>query len=463
MKFIYYILRYLQTIMSNTKPSIPKGMRDFTSEVMFRRNYIFETVKSAFECYGYAPIETPAMENVKTLTGKYGDEGDRLIFKVLNSGDYLSKANLDENTDSKSLTKQIVEKALRFDLTVPFARFVVQNRNEITFPFKRYQMQNVWRADRPQKGRYREFYQCDADVIGTESLLCEVELVQLYDDVFTKLNIPNVDICINNRKVLIGMVELMGATDLFDQIVLILDKLDKIGIDNVKEEMESKGVKKEALSILDIFLKTKHVGDLYSLLENSLTGKKGLEELQFVIDNVTNLGLKSANLVFDITLARGLNYYTGCILEVKANDVKIGSIGGGGRYDDLTSNYGLNDVSGVGISFGIDRIYLVLEELGLFADNIDVSTKVMFANFGDDEATFCMKLLKQLRSAGISSELYPAKVKMKKQMTYADNKGIQFVIMVGEDEIESEILSIKNMQSGEQSNLSISDLIKKLS
>ena len=463
MKFIYYILRYLQTIMSNTKPSIPKGMRDFTSEVMFRRNYIFETVKSAFECYGYAPIETPAMENVKTLTGKYGDEGDRLIFKVLNSGDYLSKANLDENTDSKSLTKQIVEKALRFDLTVPFARFVVQNRNDITFPFKRYQMQNVWRADRPQKGRYREFYQCDADVIGTESLICEVELVQLYDDVFTKLNIPNVDICINNRKVLSGMVELMGATDLFDQIVITLDKLDKIGIDKVKEEMESNGVKKEALSILDTFLNTKNVGDLFSLLENSLIGKKGLEELQFVIDNVTELGLQSANLVFDITLARGLNYYTGCILEVKANDVQIGSIGGGGRYDDLTSNFGLKDVSGVGVSFGIDRIYLVMEELALFPDNIDVSIKVMFANFGDDEAAFCMPLLKQLRAAGISSELYPTSTKMKKQMTYANNKGVQFVIMVGEDEMESGILSIKNMESGEQNNLNITDLIKKLS
>ena len=463
MKFIYYILRYLQTIMSNTKPSIPKGMRDFTSEVMFRRNYIFETVKSAFECYGYAPIETPAMENVKTLTGKYGDEGDRLIFKVLNSGDYLSKANLDENTDSKSLTKQIVEKALRFDLTVPFARFVVQNRNDITFPFKRYQMQNVWRADRPQKGRYREFYQCDADVIGTESLLCEVELVQLYDDVFTKLNIPNVDICINNRKVLSGMVELMGANDLFDQIVITLDKLDKIGIDKVKEEMESKGVKKEALSIVDAFLNTRNVGDLFSLLENSLIGKKGLDELQFVIDNVTKLGLQSANLFFDITLARGLNYYTGCILEVKANDVQIGSIGGGGRYDDLTSNFGLKDVSGVGVSFGIDRIYLVMEELDLFPDNIDVSTKVMFANFGDDEAAFCLPLLKQLRAAGISSELYPTSTKMKKQMTYANNKGVQFVIMVGEDEMESGILSIKNMESGEQSSLNITDLIKKLS
>jgi histidyl-tRNA synthetase len=449
--------------MSNTKPSIPKGMRDFNSDVMQKRNYIFETVKSAFECYGYAPIETPAMENIQTLTGKYGDEADRLIFKVLNSGDYLSKANLDENITSKVLTKSIVEKALRYDLTVPFARFVAQNRNDISFPFKRYQMQNVWRADRPQKGRYREFFQCDADVIGTDSLLCEVELVQLYDEVFTRLSIPNVAISINNRKVLSGMVELMGATDLFDDVVIVLDKLDKIGIDKVKEEMESKGVKKESLSILDTFLGAKKISDLSSLLDQSAIGKKGLEELQFVIDNITKLGLQSANLIFDITLARGLNYYTGCILEVKANDVAIGSIGGGGRYDDLTSIFGLNDVSGVGISFGIDRIYIVMEELGLFPNNIDVSTKVMFANFGDDEATFCMPLLKQLRAAGISSELYPKSAKMKKQMTYANNKGVQFVIMVGEDEMESGILSVKNMESGEQSNLSITDLIKQLS
>jgi histidyl-tRNA synthetase len=461
--FINNNLRYLQTIMSITKPTLPKGTRDFTAEVMFRRNYIFKTVKTAFECYGYAPIETPAMENIQTLTGKYSDEGDRLIFKVLNSGDYLSKANIDENTTSKSLTKQIVEKALRYDLTVPFARFVVQNRNEITFPFKRYQMQNVWRADRPQKGRYREFYQCDADVIGTDSLLCEVELVQLYDDVFTKLNVPNVEICINNRKVLSGMVELMGATALFDDLVIALDKLDKIGIEKVKEEMLIKGVETSSLSILDTFLNTTNVADLASLLENSELGKKGLEELRFVMNTIADLGLQSAKLTFDITLARGLNYYTGCILEVKANDVQIGSIGGGGRYDDLTSNFGLQDVSGVGVSFGIDRIYLVMEELALFPDNIDVSTKVMLANFGDDEAAFCLPLLKQLRSAGISSELYPTNAKMKKQMTYANNKGVQFVIMAGEDEMESGILLIKNMESGEQSNLNITDLIKKLS
>ena len=449
--------------MSTTKPSIPKGMRDFNSDVMFRRNYIFETVKTAFECYGYAPIETPAMENIETLTGKYGDEGDRLIFKVLNSGDYLSKADLDTGTSSKDLTKQISEKALRYDLTVPFARFVVQNRNELTFPFKRYQMQNVWRADRPQKGRYREFFQCDADVIGTDSLLCEVELVQLYDAVFSQLKIPNVFICINNRKVLSGMVELMGAADLFDTVVIILDKLSAIGLDKVKEELLLKGVKSEALSILDTFLNTKNVADLSSLFQKSDIGKKGLKELQFVMDSIAKLGLQAANLVFDITLARGLDYYTGCILEVKANDVQIGSIGGGGRYDDLTSNFGLKDISGVGISFGIDRIYLVMEELGLFPKDIGLSTQVMFTNFGIEEANYCLPLLQQLRASGIRSELYPSSDKMKKQMNYANNKGVLFVILVGKDEMKSGVLTVKDMNTGEQSSLKISELIKQLS
>ncbi len=449
--------------MSTTKPSIPKGMRDFNSDVMFRRNYIFETVKTAFECYGYAPIETPAMENIETLTGKYGDEGDRLIFKVLNSGDYLSKADLDAGTSSKDLTKQISEKALRYDLTVPFARFVVQNRNELTFPFKRYQMQNVWRADRPQKGRYREFFQCDADVIGTDSLLCEVELIQLYDAVFSRLKIPNVAICINNRKVLSGMVELMGAADLFDTVVIILDKLSAIGLNKVKEELLLKGVKSEALSILDTFLNTKNVADLSSLLQKSDIGKKGLKELQFVMDSIAKLGLQSANLVFDITLARGLDYYTGCILEVKANDVQIGSIGGGGRYDDLTSNFGLKDISGVGISFGIDRIYLVMEELGLFPKDIGLSTQVMFTNFGIEEANYCLPLLQQLRASGIRSELYPSSDKMKKQMNYANNKGVLFVILVGKDEMKSGVLTVKDMNTGEQSSLKISELIKQLS
>ena len=449
--------------MSTTKPSIPKGMRDFNSDVMFRRNYIFETVKTAFECYGYAPIETPAMENIETLTGKYGDEGDRLIFKVLNSGDYLSKADLDAGTSSKDLTKKISEKALRYDLTVPFARFVVQNRNELTFPFKRYQMQNVWRADRPQKGRYREFFQCDADVIGTDSLLCEVELVQLYDAVFSQLKIPNVFICINNRKVLSGMVELMGAADLFDTVVIILDKLSAIGLDKVKEELLLKGVKSEALSILETFLNTKNVADLSSLFQKSDIGKKGLKELQFVMDSIAKLGLQAANLVFDITLARGLDYYTGCILEVKANDVQIGSIGGGGRYDDLTSNFGLKDISGVGISFGIDRIYLVMEELGLFPKDIGLSTQVMFTNFGIEEANYCLPLLQQLRASGIRSELYPSSDKMKKQMNYANNKGVLFVILVGKDEMKSGVLTVKDMNTGEQSSLKISELIKQLS
>ena len=463
MNFIYYILRYLQTIMSNTKPTIPKGMRDFTSEVMFRRNYIFETIKLAFERYSYTPIQTPAMENIETLTGKYGDEGDRLIFKILNSGDYFSKVNFDNSANSKSLTQQISEKGLRYDLTVPLARFVVQNRNDIAFPFKRYQMQNVWRADRPQKGRYREFYQCDADVIGTDSLLCEVELVQLYDDVFSQLKIPNIDICINNRKVLNGMVELMGATDSFEDIVITLDKLSAIGLEKTKKELLAKGVRPDSFSILDAFLSTKNVSDLSSLLSQSEVGKKGLQELQFIINNITDLGLQSANLVFDITLARGLNYYTGCILEVKANDVQIGSIGGGGRYDDLTSNFGLQDISGVGISFGIDRIYLVMEELGLFPKDIDLSAKVMFANFGEKESQFCLPLLKKLRDNGISSELYPKSDKMKKQMTYANNKGVQFVVLVGENEMESGVLTVKEMNTGLQNNLNITDLIKQLS
>ena len=383
--------------------------------------------------------------------------------KVLNSGDYLSKADLDTGTSSKDLTKQISEKALRYDLTVPFARFVVQNRNELTFPFKRYQMQNVWRADRPQKGRYREFFQCDADVIGTDSLLCEVELVQLYDAVFSQLKIPNVSICINNRKVLSGMVELMGAADLFDTVVIILDKLSAIGLNKVKEELLLKGVKSEALSILDTFLNTKNVADLSSLLQKSDIGKKGLKELQFVMDSIAKLGLQSANLVFDITLARGLDYYTGCILEVKANDVQIGSIGGGGRYDDLTSNFGLKDISGVGISFGIDRIYLVMEELGLFPKDIGLSTQVMFTNFGIEEANYCLPLLQQLRASGIRSELYPSSDKMKKQMNYANNKGVLFVILVGKDEMKSGVLTVKDMNTGEQSSLKISELIKQLS
>ncbi|MGY8951318.1 MAG: histidine--tRNA ligase [Flavobacteriales bacterium] len=445
-----------------TKASTPKGMRDFSPSVMFRRNYIFSVVRSAFEKYGFSPIETPAMENLETLTGKYGDEGDRLIFKVLNSGDFLSKANIDKNSTSKLVTKQISEKALRYDLTVPFARYVVQNRNDITFPFKRYQIQNVWRADRPQKGRYREFYQCDADVIGTESLLSEIELIQLYDEVFDTLKIPNIEICINNRKVLSGMVEVMNSEELFNDIVIALDKLDKIGIEKVKEEMKVKGVSEESLLVLEQFLSLTAISELKSLLTNSEIGRKGVEELQFVSDNVNKLGLKNSTLKFDITLARGIDYYTGCILEVVQKDVKIGSIGGGGRYDNLTSVFGLDNVSGVGISFGLDRMYIVMEELNVFPENIDQNTRVMLANFGKEESVYCLNLLKQLRENGISSELYPSNSKMKKQMSYADKKSVEFVLMIGENEMESNTITIKNMKLGTQEESTITEFITKI-
>ena len=445
-----------------TKASTPKGMRDFSPSVMFRRNYIFSVVRSAFEKYGFSPIETPAMENLETLTGKYGDEGDRLIFKVLNSGDFLSKANIDKNSTSKLVTKQISEKALRYDLTVPFARYVVQNRNDITFPFKRYQIQNVWRADRPQKGRYREFYQCDADVIGTESLLSEIELIQLYDEVFDTLKIPNIEICINNRKVLSGMVEVMNSEELFNDIVIALDKLDKIGIEKVKEEMKVKGVSEESLLVLEQFLSLTAISELKSLLTNSVIGRKGVEELQFVSDNVNKLGLKNSTLKFDITLARGIDYYTGCILEVVEKDVKIGSIGGGGRYDNLTSVFGLDNVSGVGISFGLDRMYIVMEELNVFPENIDQNTRVMLANFGKEESVYCLNLLKQLRENGISSELYPSNSKMKKQMSYADKKSVEFVLIIGENEMESNTITIKNMKLGTQEESTITEFITKI-
>ena len=442
---------------------IPKGTRDFNSKVMFRRNYIFKQVRSCFERFGYSPIETPSMENIETLTGKYGDEGDRLIFKVLNSGDFLSKTNVDDKTTSKSITKDIASKALRYDLTVPFARFVVNNKNDISFPFKRYQMQNVWRADRPQKGRYREFYQCDADVIGSNSLLNEIELIQLCDEIFSELDIPNIQILINNRKILSAMIEMMSASDLFDEFVIILDKIDKIGIDNVKKELLKIGVNQEKIDTLDKFLNIQNVSELSSLIGNSSIGQEGISEINFIFNSIEKLGLKNSNIKFDISLARGLNYYTGAIFEVKSSDVEIGSIAGGGRYDDLTSIFGLDNVSGVGISFGIDRIYLVMEELAVFPQNIDVSSKVLLLNFGENESEYCLKLLQELRTNKINSELYPSNDKIKKQMNYANNKGVQFVIMVGEDEIKSGKLTVKDMKSGEQSKWSISEIITKLS
>jgi histidyl-tRNA synthetase len=445
------------------KVQIPKGTRDFTPNIMFRRNYIFKIVKSNFERYAYSPIETPAMENLDTLTGKYGEEGDRLIFKILNSGDFLSKSNINENITSKLLSKEIAEKALRYDLTVPFARFVVNNKNDITFPFKRYQMQNVWRADRPQKGRFREFYQCDADVIGSNSLLNEIELIQLCDDIFTDLKVPNIKILINNRKILAAMIEMMSASEFFDDFVIILDKLDKIGLEKVEDELIKIGVPKNKLSILNNFLNITDINKLTNLLGDSKIGVIGVQELKYIMKNIENLNLKSSELKFDVTLARGLDYYTGSILEVKSQDVNIGSIAGGGRYDDLTSVFGLDDVSGVGISFGIDRIYLVMEELGLFPKDIDLSTQVMFVNFGEKESLYCLSLLKELRNYNISAELYPSLVKIKKQMTYADNKGVQFVIMIGEDEMKSNTLSVKDMSSGEQNNLTLTQFIKKIS
>jgi len=442
---------------------IPKGTRDFTSKIMFRRNYIFNKVKSCFERYGYAPIETPAMENIETLTGKYGDEGDRLIFKVLNSGDFLSKSNIDENTTSKSLSKEIADKALRYDLTVPFARYVALNRNELSFPFKRYQMQNVWRADRPQKGRFREFYQCDADVIGSKSLLNEIELIQLCDDIFSELNVPNINILINNRKILSAMIDLMSASEIFNEFVIVLDKIDKIGVDNVKSELIKIGVSDEKIGILDTFLNSNNVNELSNILKDSSIGMEGVSEMNYIFDKIEKLNLKNSTLKFDVSLARGLNYYTGSIFEVKSNDVEIGSIAGGGRYDDLTSIFGLNNVSGVGISFGIDRIFLVMDELNLFPEDIDISSRVLFVNFGEVESEFCLSLVKKLRDNNINSELYPSAEKIKKQMNYANNKGVQYVVMVGEDEMKSGKLSIKNMQTGDQEKMNISELIKILS
>ncbi len=442
------------------KANIPKGMRDFSSEIVSRRNFIFDTIREVFECYGYAPIETPSMENRVTLTGKYGDEGDRLIFKVLNSGDFLSKLDLKENTTSNSLSTKISDKALRYDLTVPFARYVVQNRNEITFPFKRYQMQNVWRADKPQKGRYREFYQCDADVIGTDSLLCEIELIQLYDDVFNRLQLPNMQICLNNRKILSGMIELMDVESQAEQVLILLDKIGKRDSEKLKQELFNLNINQESYNILASFLQAKTIQEIDELVSESIIGKEGVKEIKFILEKINNLSLKSTDINFDISLARGLDYYTGSILEAKINGLDIGSLGGGGRYDDLTGIFGLDNMSGVGISFGLDRIYLAMEEMDCFPNDIIQTTDVMFVNFGDKEVNYCLPLLKELRENGISSEIYPESVKLKKQMNYANNKDIKIVVMIGEDEIQSELLSIKYMKTGKQEKLNLKDLIK---
>jgi len=452
------------------KPSIPKGTRDFSPEEVVKRNYIMAVIKDSFTTYGYQPIETPSFEKSETLMGKYGEEGDRLIFKILNSGDFLRKVDDSIYMDKNSLkiTSKISEKALRYDLTVPFARYVVQHQNEITFPFKRFQMQPVWRADRPQKGRFREFYQCDADVVGSDSLWQEVELVQLYDAVFAKLNLKGVTIKLNNRKILSGIAEVIGAEDKLIDFTVALDKLDKIGEEGVKTEMLSKGITEIALEKLQPLFSLKGTASekltaLKQLLTSSETGLKGIEELEFIVNAIENLSLKAANLEIDVTLARGLNYYTGAIFEVSPPEgIKMGSIGGGGRYDDLTGIFGLKNISGVGISFGLDRIYLVIEELGLFPETVSANTKVLFINFGEKEALYAMQAISKLRESGIASELYPDTAKMKKQMGYADKRSIPFVVLAGDKEIDSQTFTLKNMISGEQEIVLFKELLNKL-
>ena len=449
------------------KPSIPKGTRDFSPAEMARRNYIFDTIRDVFRLYGFRPIETPAMENLCTLMGKYGEEGDKLLFKILNSGDFLRNADraLIDAGECGKLTGQLCEKGLRYDLTVPFARYVVQHRGELQFPFKRYQIQPVWRADRPQKGRYREFYQCDADVVGSDSLINEVELLQLIDEVFARLGI-RITIKLNNRKVLAGIAELIGAPEMIVDITVAIDKLDKIGIEAVNAELSERGLNADAIAALQPLLAIdgsveERLTKLSEMLASSEIGTRGVEELQEIVAGVNRLGLR-AELELDVALARGLNYYTGAIIEVKAKDVAIGSITGGGRYDNLTGVFGLPGVSGVGISFGADRIYDVLNTLDLYPAEARTGTKVMFTNFGAKEAIASMAMLKQLRQAGISAEIYPDTAKMKKQMGYADGAAIPFVAIVGESEMEQNKLTLKNMNTGDQQMLSVEEAIEYL-
>jgi len=452
------------------KPSIPKGTRDFSPEEVAKRQYLMAVMRTHFEKFGYQPIETPSFENSETLMGKYGEEGDRLIFKILNSGDYLAKADetLLANKDSVKLTSAISEKALRYDLTVPFARYVVQHQNEIEFPFKRYQIQPVWRADRPQKGRFREFYQCDADVVGSTSLWQEVELVQLYDSVFSELGLKGVTIKINNRKILSGIAEVIGAKDKLIDFTVALDKLDKIGEDGVKEEMTEKGISEEAIQkVQPLFHFTGTISEkiekLAQLLSTSEEGQKGIDELRFICESVQTLGLKDSTLDMDVTLARGLNYYTGAIFEVSPPaTVSMGSIGGGGRYDDLTGIFGLKNMSGVGISFGLDRIYLVLEELGLFPEAVTSTSKALFINYGDADAMYAMHTLTKLRDKGIRAELYPDNAKIGKQFTHAERRGIRYAIIAGETERTAQQFGLKDLVSGEQIAVNLAELIDKL-
>ncbi len=446
------------------KPSIPKGTRDFSPEEMAKRNYIFDTIKDVFMLHGFKQIETPAMENLSTLMGKYGDEGDKLLFKILNSGDFL-KNTTDEQLVERNcpkLVNALCEKGLRYDLTVPFARFIVQHRNELQFPFKRFQIQPVWRADRPQKGRYREFYQCDADVIGTDSLINEIDLLQIIDEVFGKFGI-SITIKLNNRKVLSGIAEIIGEPEKIVDITVAIDKIDKIGFENVNAELAEKGISAGAISRLQPLLSLSGSNEeklemLSSLLADSETGSKGIEELRYVINSTNNVGIE-ASLELDVSLARGLNYYTGTIIEVKANDVQIGSITGGGRYDNLTGVFGLPGVSGVGISFGADRIFDVLNQLDLYPKDNKSATKIFFVNFGENEAQASLGYIKELRKNGISCELYPEAAKMKKQMGYANDNSIPFVAIIGETELANGTIMLKRMADGTQQQLALPEVI----
>jgi histidyl-tRNA synthetase len=458
--------------MATTKPTLPKGTRDFSPEEMVKRNFIFDTIKSVFRKFGYQEIQTPSMENLETLTGKYGDEGDKLIFKILNSGDFLSKVSPEELQvgDAKKLTSKVSEKALRYDLTVPFARYVVAHQNDISLPFKRFQIQPVWRADRPQKGRYREFYQCDADVVGSESLLNEAEFVLIYLEALSQLGLKDFSILINNRKILSGIAEIIGKPELIIDMTVAIDKLDKIGLEGVCKELLERGFTQADIEKLQPIIELKgsnseKIQALKKVLASSEIGQKGIEEVETIFTYIQQLQTPNAtlpNVALDITLARGLNYYTGAIFEVKSNEVAMGSIGGGGRYDDLTGMFGLKNLSGVGISFGADRIYDVLEELGAFPKNTTESTKVLISNFDEAAEKFALPILSQLRAAGIAAELYPQAAKLKKQLGYADANHIPYVILIGSVEMASGLLSLKNMKSGEQSTLTIQALLAQL-
>ena len=451
------------------KPAIPKGTRDFLPKEVARRTYIFETIKSSFKNYGFSPIETPSFELSTTLMGKYGEEGDRLIFRILNSGEKMRKADLEalEQDNLPRFANSLAEKALRYDLTVPFARFVVQHQNDLAFPFKRFQIQPVWRADRPQHGRYQEFFQCDADVVGSDSLVYEVDFVLLFDEVLANLKLPSFTIKMNNRKILSGIAEVSGETERLVDITVAIDKLDKIGEEGVVKELQEKGISATAIEkIRPLFSfsgsNEEKVAKMTDFLAQSEIGLKGIEELQFVFDQVNALGLIKAELEFDITLARGLNYYTGAIFEVKANGVKMGSICGGGRYDDLTGLFGMKGMSGVGISFGADRIYDVLTELELFPKETDQGLTLLFANFGQSEQSVCMKYVHKLRANGVDCEIYPSSSKMQKQMKYANDRNVSYVALVGENELNAGTILLKNMGSGEQVEMNIDEVIVKL-